>query len=161
MRTLLATLIICALTASAFGADGEYTRLTTNMLEKTSVVLDRAGNSRDSKTLLAHLASNVVITVSFPEHPEVPEMTFTKQTYAEHIKKSWANAKAFSSHRIKTAYEIAPSGQSATATATFRQSVTMKDTGRVLTTVGQQVSTIELIDGVPQARRIDTSVTFK
>ena len=161
MRTLLATLIICTLTASAFGAEGEYTRLTTNILEQTSVLMDKAGNSQDTATLLAHMASNIVVTVTFPKNPEIPRMAFSKSEYAQYLRQSLTRIKRITIRRLSTEYEIADDGQSATATSTFRQTASLADTGQTFISEGVQVSEIKLIKGIPQATRIDATMSYR
>ena len=164
MMPAVACLSGCAGTRSGFvGRDviGQYPYqvITTNMLERASAALDKAGNAQDLEGLLAYLASNVVITVSFPRNPDYPQMVFSKHTYADHLKETWAKTRDVSVQRMTTEYEIAADGQSATATATFRQTATVKDTGQTFTSTGKQVSTVKLIQGMPKATRIAMTVT--
>jgi ketosteroid isomerase-like protein len=161
MRFVLTACIGAALTATAFGDEAQQTRLTTNMLEKTSLVLDKAGNSQDAATLLAHMASNVVVVVTFPQNPEFPKMTFSKDEYAQHLRQTWARTKNVTIRRTSTKYDIADDGQSATATSTFRQTATLTGTGQTFVSESRQVSEIKLIEGVAQATRIDVTVSYK
>lgn len=161
MRSFLVACIFAVLTVSAFGGEAHHTRLTTNMLEQTSVQLDKAGNAQDSVTLLAHMASNVVVTVSFPRNPEIPKMVFSKDRYAQHLRHTWARTKNVTIRRLSTKYEITDDGQSATATSMFRQTATLADTGQTFTSEGTQVSEIQLIEGIPQATRINVTVSYK
>lgn len=161
MRSLMAACLFAALAASGFAADGPPTRLTTNLLEQTSLLLDKAGNSQDSATLLAHMASNVVVVVTFPKNPEIPQMTFSKEEYAQHLRQAWAETKNVIIRRLSTQYEIADDGQSAIATSTYRQAATLVDTGQTFVSEGRQISVINLIAGVAQATRIDMTISYE
>ncbi len=161
MRSLLAACIFAVLTASAFAGDTQHSRLTTNMLEQTSLLMDKAGNSQDSATLLAHMASNAVVSVTFPKNPEIPKMTFSKDEYAKHLRQTWAITKNVTIRRLSTQYQIADDGQSATATSTFRQTATLVDTGQTFVSEGRQIAEVHLIEGVAQARRIDVTISYK
>ena len=162
MKSLLAVAMLSVCTSRAFsGGEVEHPRLTTNVLEQVSQALEKAGNTQNLEGLLAHLASNVVITVSFPQNPEYPRMTFSKDTYADHLKETWTKTRDVSIRRLTTEFEIAADGQTATATATFRQTATVKDTGQTFTSTGKQISRIALVDGIPNATRIDVTISYK
>jgi hypothetical protein len=163
MRTTLATIsiIVACVTLTAKGSEGRHTHLTTNILAQTSAATEKAANNQNSEVLLHHMVSNVVISISFPENPEYPAVTFTKAEYAEHLRYTWSSARDFSCQTLSTTYNIAPDGQSATATSSFSQSATLTATGQTFNSIAQQVATIELIDGIPMATRIKSTVIFK
>jgi hypothetical protein len=156
-------LILAGLLAgvSAFGQEPAHRRLTTNLLEHVSTILDKASNAQDVDTLLAHLASNVAIRVTFPKNPEIPGMTFTKESYADHLREGWTKVDNMTIRRLKTQYEIGADGRTATAISTFEQTARLKDTGRVIVSVGEERCAINLIDGVPKATSIDVTMEFK
>lgn len=160
-RTLLIIAIFSLSVTSAFSGEALHVSLTTNILEQTSVRLDKAGNAQDSDTLLTYLASNAVITVSFPENPEIKRIVFSKETYATHLAHIRSRTRDVSIRRLTTEFKIAADGQSATATSMFRQTATDKDTGQTFASTGKQVSEIRLIDGVPKATKIDATLTYE
>ena len=160
-RALLVACVFAAMGTNALAEGALPLRLTTNMLEQTSVALDKAGNTQDSKTLLAHMASNVIVSVTFPNNAEIPKMTFSKDEYAQHLRETWARTKNVTVRRLNTQYVIAEDSQSATATSTFRQTATLTDNGQVFVSEGTQVSKIKLIGGVPQVTRIDVAIFYK
>jgi ketosteroid isomerase-like protein len=161
VKILLAATILCASTLSVFSEDILYSRLTTNVLERTSEQLDKAGNAQDVDTLLAHLASNVVINVSFPENPEIQRMVFSRDTYARHLADGWSKTANVTIRHLNTEYKIAEDGQSATAVSTFVQTGTVKETGKTFTSTGRQTVNIRLINGIPAATRIDMTMSFR
>ena len=161
MRILLAVAVLSICVTSAIGDEHNITRLTTNILEQASTLMEKAANAQDSVTVLAYLASNAVINVSFPQYPELQSMEFSKSTYAVHLADTWTKFRDVSIQRLKTEYKIADDGQSATAISTFRQSATLKATGHAITTSGKQVSVISLTDGVPQVARIDVTLLYE
>lgn len=136
-------------------------RLTESWLDQVSTTLDKATSDQDTATLLAHLASNAVIKVTFPEDPQIPSLSFSRDTYATHLRESWPKTDSIAIRRLSTIYDISPDGLSATATSVFRQTTRMKGADRDIVSMGRQVALIHLIDGVPKARRIDVTVTFK
>lgn len=159
MRILLAVAVLSLCVQSAISGE-QITRLTTNILEQASTLMEEAANAQDSVTVLAYLASNAVINVSFPQYPEMQPMVLSKRTYAVHLADTWTRFRDVSIQRLKTEYKIADDGQSATATSTFRQTATLKD-GNTFTSSGNQVITIRLIDGVPKTTRIDVTISYE
>jgi hypothetical protein len=136
-------------------------RLTEFWLEQVSTALDKAGLDQDTESLLGYVASNVVVEVSFPKNPRMPSLSFSRETYATHLRESWPRTDSVRIQRLSTHYDISPDGQSATATSVFRQTTRMKGSDRDIVSTGKQVSTINLIDGIPKATRIEVTVTFK
>lgn len=161
MKKLFAVALLSLCVTSAFSGEEQITRLTTNMLEQATIQMEEAGNNQDLKTLLAYLASDVVITVSFPKHPELRKLVFSKQTYATHLTEGWAITRDASIQRLKTEYKISADGKSATATSTFRQKATDKATGQTFTSSGKQVGVIELTDGIPKTTKIDATLSYR
>jgi hypothetical protein len=151
--------VACGLGTQAF-AD-PVTRLTTNLLERITTESESASNAKDSVTLLSHLASNVVINVSFPRNPEIPSLRFTKQTYEANLQDGWTQMETFTVRRLTTQYDVAADGQSALVTATLLQNGTVRATGQTVTSVAKGVTTVRLVDGRPLAVKVDVTVTFK
>lgn len=146
---------------SAFGQETAHKRLTTNLLEHVSTILDNANNAQDVDTLLAHLASNVAIRVTFPKNPEMPGMAFTKESYAHHLREGWTKVENMTIRHLKRQYEIGADGRTATVICTFEQTARFKDTGRVIVSVGEERCVINLIDGIPKATSIDVTMEFR
>jgi hypothetical protein len=159
MKPLFIGAVVSLLTASAFGGEAPNTHLTTNILEQTTILMEKAVDARDSAGLLTHIASNAVFTLSFPKNPEIPKMILSKKEYALHLQQSWDTTKTITIRRLKTKYEISDDGQSATSTSTFTQTATFTHTDQILILEGTQVAGIELIDGIPQATRIDMTAS--
>jgi hypothetical protein len=136
-------------------------RLTEFWLEQVSTALERATFEKDTETLLAHLASNVVVEVSFPKNPRMPSFSFTRETYATHLRESWPRTDSVGIQRLSTHYDISPDGQSAMATSVFRQTTRMKGSDRDIVSTCKEVSTINLVDGIPKATRSEVTITFK
>jgi hypothetical protein len=160
MKVLLIVAVLCIPVSWAFGKDLPLSRLTTNVLERTSEVLEKAANDKDLNTVLAHLASNVVISVSFPKNPNIPPLVFSKDTYTKHLEETWTRTPNALILRLKTEHTIAENGKSGTTTSTFRQTVTVKNAGQTLTSNGKQVCSMKLINGIPKATRIDVTISY-
>lgn len=161
MRNLLTIALLSLCVTSAFSGEKQVTRLTTNILEQASVLMEEAGNKQDSDTLLSYLASNAVITVSFPENPEYQTIVLSKQTYATFLAEGWARTRDASIQRLKTEYKLSIDGQSATSISTFRQTATEKATGQTFTSSGKQVAAIRLTDGIPTTTKVDVTISYK
>lgn len=164
MRTAIALTLLACLVAGPARADDAaagHARLTTNLLEQTSEALLAAREARDAETVLAHVASNAVIAVIFPDDPECPKVTLNKEEYAGIIRDAYARTTKVdvSSQRLGRKYVIAPDGQSATVETTTQETITNEETGQTVTSTKKQVSTVMLIDGIPKAVRIEATIS--
>jgi murein DD-endopeptidase MepM/ murein hydrolase activator NlpD len=157
-RTVALTLV-CILVLGCRTMEIDSPELTESWLEQVSVAVDKAGDAQDLDTLLAHIASEAVISTSFPANSGIPRMVFSKDTYATHLADTWSKTRDVSTQRLKTEYRIATNGQSATVISTLRQTATIREAGVTFTSTGKQVSEVRLIDGTPKATKIDVTIS--
>ena len=158
MKVLLLIAALCVSASWASGEDLRHTRLTTDLLERTYKVIEKADNDQDWDTILAYLASNVIMTVSFPDNPNITPIMFSKDTYAKYLDEISAQFKDVSSNYLITGCTITDNGQSGIVTSTYRQKATLKDTGRTITSHGKQIDHFTLINGFPKATKIDVTI---
>jgi ketosteroid isomerase-like protein len=161
MKVIFAAAILLVCTSSVFSQETRRLSLTTNILEQTYATLEKAVNEKDLDTVLAHLATNVVITVSLSINSEIQKTVLSKNAYAVYLMDAWARTGPVSYKRLTTVYDIAGDAQSAIATTTFRQTTALKDTGETFRSTGKEVSMLKLISGVPMSVKVDATVSFE
>ena len=133
--------------------------MTESWLEQIAADSEIAINTGDLDFILSHLANNAVLTMSFPERPDIPKLTFSKENYAQYLQEMWNKYKNIKIHRLSTNYKIADDGQTAMATIKVHQEATLADTGDVFISESLQISQIQLVEGIPITTKVDGTTT--
>ena len=140
------------LAGAAFSAS-----LTEADIERMLNQIDQAAQNHDAEGVGRHLAPQVKITIDMSAvAPQMPTQRLGKAEYLAQLREGWTQVQHYSYQRGNTRITIAPGGQSASASATVRESLKMQ--GQMLTSVSDETTLVELIKGQPLATEVRATV---